>query len=170
MPLVVPQLRTITIGGAVTGLGIESSSFRNGLPHESVREMRGSSPATGEVVTATPDGEHADLFRALPQLLRHPRLRAAAASSTSSRARRSSACGTCASTTSTRSPPRSASIVAERSLGRRAGRLPRRHRLHRRRGLPHASARWADHGAVHLATTPASTSTTARSSSARPTT
>ena len=39
MPLVVPQLKTITLGGAVTGLGIESSSFRNGLPHESVTEM-----------------------------------------------------------------------------------------------------------------------------------
>ena len=33
VPLVVPQLRTITIGGAVTGLGIEAASFRNGLPH-----------------------------------------------------------------------------------------------------------------------------------------
>ena len=30
MPLVVPQLKTITLGGAVTGLGIESTSFRNG--------------------------------------------------------------------------------------------------------------------------------------------
>src|SRR4051812_23881442 len=30
MPLVVPELRTITLGGAVTGLGIESTSFRNG--------------------------------------------------------------------------------------------------------------------------------------------
>ncbi|HEY7989601.1 MAG TPA: FAD-binding protein, partial [Lapillicoccus sp.] len=38
MPLVVPQLRTITLGGAVTGLGIEASSFRSGLPHESVLE------------------------------------------------------------------------------------------------------------------------------------
>ena len=27
-PLVVPQLKTITLGGAVSGLGIESSSFR----------------------------------------------------------------------------------------------------------------------------------------------
>ena len=36
IPLVVPQLRTITLGGAVTGLGIESTSFRSGLPHESV--------------------------------------------------------------------------------------------------------------------------------------
>ncbi len=65
VPLVVPQLRTITIGGAVVGLGIESTSFRNGLPHESVVEADVLTGA-GEVVTATPDGEHADLFRALP--------------------------------------------------------------------------------------------------------
>ncbi len=65
MPLVVPQLRTITLGGAVTGLGIESTSFRNGLPHESVIEMDVLT-GTGEVVTARPDGEHADLFRAFP--------------------------------------------------------------------------------------------------------
>ncbi|GAB3874327.1 FAD-binding oxidoreductase [Terrabacter terrigena] len=65
VPLVVPQLRTITIGGAVTGLGIEAASFRNGLPHESVLEMRVLTGA-GEVVTATPDGEHADLFRTFP--------------------------------------------------------------------------------------------------------
>ncbi|HEX2262155.1 MAG TPA: FAD-binding protein, partial [Pseudonocardiaceae bacterium] len=35
-PLVVPQLKTITLGGATSGLGIEAASFRNGLPHESV--------------------------------------------------------------------------------------------------------------------------------------
>ena len=63
MPLVVPQLRTITVGGAVTGLGIESSSFRNGLPHESVRSMD-ILVGTGEIVTATPGGPHADLYRA----------------------------------------------------------------------------------------------------------
>jgi FAD/FMN-containing dehydrogenase len=65
VPLVVPQLRTITIGGAVTGLGIEAASFRNGLPHESVQQMR-ILTGDGEVVTATPDGEHADLFRTFP--------------------------------------------------------------------------------------------------------
>ena len=63
MPYVVPQLRTITLGGAVTGLGIESSSFRNGLPHESVLEMDVLTGG-GEVVTATPDGDRADLFGA----------------------------------------------------------------------------------------------------------
>jgi FAD/FMN-containing dehydrogenase len=65
MPLVVPQLRTITLGGAVTGLGIESTSFRDGLPHESVLEMDILTGA-GDVLTATPDGEHADLFAAFP--------------------------------------------------------------------------------------------------------
>jgi FAD/FMN-containing dehydrogenase len=65
MPLVVPQLKTITLGGAVTGLGIESTSFRHGLPHESVRAMD-VLLAGGDVVTATPDGEHADLFAAFP--------------------------------------------------------------------------------------------------------
>lgn len=65
MPLVVPQLRTITLGGAVVGLGIESSSFRNGLPHESVLAADVLTGA-GEVVTAEPGGEHEDLYRGLP--------------------------------------------------------------------------------------------------------
>lgn len=65
MPLVVPQLRTITLGGAVTGLGIESTSFRNGLPHESVLELE-ILTGDGEVVVARPEGEHADLFRSFP--------------------------------------------------------------------------------------------------------
>ena len=65
MPAVVPQLKTITIGGAVTGLGIESSSFRSGLPHETVRELEVLT-GDGQVVVATPDGPDADLFRAFP--------------------------------------------------------------------------------------------------------
>ncbi len=65
VPLVVPQLRTITLGGAVTGLGIESTSFRNGLPHESVLEMDVLTGA-GEVVTCSREGEHAGLFRSFP--------------------------------------------------------------------------------------------------------
>ena len=65
IPYVIPQLRTITLGGAVTGLGIESTSFRNGLPHESVIEMD-ILTGSGELVTAAPDGEHADLFDAFP--------------------------------------------------------------------------------------------------------
>ena len=67
IPLVVPQLKTITLGGAVTGLGIESTSLRNGLPHESVTEME-ILTGDGRVVTAAqgPGGEHAELFRGFP--------------------------------------------------------------------------------------------------------
>ena len=61
VPMVVPQLRTITLGGAVTGLGIESTSFRNGLPHESVREMDVFTGA-GEVVTCRPGDDLFDTF------------------------------------------------------------------------------------------------------------
>src|ERR1017187_1303097 len=39
LPAVVPQLKTITVGGAVSGLGIESSSFQYGLVHETVEAM-----------------------------------------------------------------------------------------------------------------------------------
>lgn len=63
-PLVVPQLKTITLGGAVTGLGIESASFRNGLPHESVLEMD-ILTGTGELLTVSPQ-QHTDLFRTFP--------------------------------------------------------------------------------------------------------
>jgi FAD/FMN-containing dehydrogenase len=63
-PLVVPQLKTITLGGAVTGLGIESASFRNGMPHESVLELDVLT-GTGEVLTASPE-QHPDLYRAFP--------------------------------------------------------------------------------------------------------
>ena len=39
LPTVVPQLKTITIGGAISGIGIESSSFKYGLVHETIEEM-----------------------------------------------------------------------------------------------------------------------------------
>jgi FAD/FMN-containing dehydrogenase len=65
MPLVVPQLKTITLGGAVTGLGIESTSLRSGMPHESVLEME-ILTGDGRVVRATEDNEYADLFRGFP--------------------------------------------------------------------------------------------------------
>jgi FAD/FMN-containing dehydrogenase len=65
MPLVVPQLKTITLGGAVSGLGIESSSLRNGLPHESVLEME-ILTGDGRVVTAAPDSEDSALYWGFP--------------------------------------------------------------------------------------------------------
>ncbi|MGH3274808.1 MAG: FAD-binding oxidoreductase [Streptosporangiaceae bacterium] len=65
MPLVVPQLKTITLGGAVSGLGIESTSLRSGMPHESVTEME-ILTGDGRVVTAAPGGEHDALYHGFP--------------------------------------------------------------------------------------------------------
>jgi FAD/FMN-containing dehydrogenase len=65
IPFVVPQLKTITLGGAVTGLGIESTSLRNGMPHESVIEMQ-ILTGDGRVVTATEHNSHHDLFFGFP--------------------------------------------------------------------------------------------------------
>src|SRR4029450_13747246 len=39
VPRVVPQLKSITLGGAVAGVGIEASSFRFGLVHDTIREV-----------------------------------------------------------------------------------------------------------------------------------
>ncbi len=65
MPTVVPQLKTITIGGAVTGVGIESSSFKFGLVHETILEMEILLP-DGSIVIATPKNEYRDLFYGFP--------------------------------------------------------------------------------------------------------
>ena len=67
MPAVVPQLKSITIGGAVGGIGIESSSFRYGLPHETVLEMD-VLLGSGEVICCTPNNEYRDLLRILEKL------------------------------------------------------------------------------------------------------
>ena len=64
-PRVVPQLKSITVGGAVAGIGIEASSFRHGLVHETVREAD-VALADGSIVTCTPTNEHAELFAGLP--------------------------------------------------------------------------------------------------------
>jgi FAD/FMN-containing dehydrogenase len=65
LPMVVPELKTITLGGGIAGLAIESSSFKYGLTHESVQEMD-VLLASGQVVTCRPDGEYSDLFYAIP--------------------------------------------------------------------------------------------------------
>ena len=65
VPTVVPQLKSITIGGAVTGVGIESSSFKYGLVHETVKEME-ILLSDGRIVVCTPDNEYKDLFFGFP--------------------------------------------------------------------------------------------------------
>ena len=64
MPTVVPQLKTITIGGAVTGVGIESSSFKYGLVHETIEEME-ILLGNGQVVIANKN-KNSDLFYGFP--------------------------------------------------------------------------------------------------------
>jgi FAD/FMN-containing dehydrogenase len=61
MPAVVPQLKTITVGGALAGVGIEATSFRQGLVHDTLQALDVLLPG-GDIVTATADNEHADLF------------------------------------------------------------------------------------------------------------
>ena len=67
MPAVVPELRNITIGGAISGLGVEASSFRYGLVHENVTEME-ILTGNGEAIKASAQ-ENADLFATVPNSL-----------------------------------------------------------------------------------------------------
>jgi FAD/FMN-containing dehydrogenase len=65
MPAVVPQLKTITVAGAVAGVGIEATSFRHGLVHDTLLELDVLLP-DGEVVHCAPDNAHSDLFFGFP--------------------------------------------------------------------------------------------------------
>ena len=65
MPAVVPQLKTITIGGAAAGVGIEATSFRHGLVQDTLLELEVLLP-DGHVVVCTPDNEQRDLFYGFP--------------------------------------------------------------------------------------------------------
>ena len=65
MPAVVPQLKSITIGGAAAGVGIEATSFCYGMVHETLQSLEILLP-DGEVVEAAPDNEHRDLFYGFP--------------------------------------------------------------------------------------------------------
>lgn len=65
MPAVVPQLRTITVGGAAAGVGIEATSFRHGLVHETLLSLD-VLLADGSLVEASPGNAHADLFYGFP--------------------------------------------------------------------------------------------------------
>ncbi len=64
-PLVTPELKHITIGGATVGIGIESNCFRHGFVHDGLIEAE-VVLADGRIVTCTAVNEHADLFGALP--------------------------------------------------------------------------------------------------------
>jgi FAD/FMN-containing dehydrogenase len=65
VPFVTPELKHITIGGAIVGLGIESNSFRQGFVHDSLIEADVLLPG-GQITRCSPEGDDAELFRALP--------------------------------------------------------------------------------------------------------
>ncbi len=65
LPTVTPELKGITVGGAIAGIGIESSCFRYGFVHDGVIEADVLLP-DGDIVTSSADGVHQDLFAALP--------------------------------------------------------------------------------------------------------
>src|SRR5262245_40284133 len=62
VPIVVPELKTITIGGAVAGCSIESMSFVHGGFHDTCLEYEVIA-ATGEVLTCTPDNQNKLVFQ-----------------------------------------------------------------------------------------------------------
>lgn len=62
VPIVVPELPTITIGGAVAGCSLESMSFRYGGFHDTCLAYEVLT-ADGEVLHCTPDNENALVFQ-----------------------------------------------------------------------------------------------------------
>ena len=61
LPAVVPELKTITLGGAAAGVGIEASAFRHGLVHETLLAFDVLT-GDGRIVTCRPDNAQRDLF------------------------------------------------------------------------------------------------------------
>jgi hypothetical protein len=62
VPIVVPELKTITIGGAVAGCSIESMSYVHGGFHDTCVEYE-ILTAKGDVLTCKPDNEHSLIFQ-----------------------------------------------------------------------------------------------------------
>jgi FAD/FMN-containing dehydrogenase len=62
VPIVVPELKEITIGGAVAGCSIESMSFVHGGFHDTCLEYEVIA-ATGDVLVCTPDNANALVFQ-----------------------------------------------------------------------------------------------------------
>lgn len=64
-PGITPELRHITVGGAIVGIGIESGCFRHGFFHDMAVELEVLT-GTGEIVVCSAKNEHAALFNAMP--------------------------------------------------------------------------------------------------------
>lgn len=64
VPIVVPELKTITIGGAVSGCSVESMSFVYGGFHDTCLEYEVIT-SRGDVITCTPENGHSLVFQML---------------------------------------------------------------------------------------------------------
>ncbi len=65
LPLITPELKHITIGGAIVGIGIESNCYKYGFVHDSLIETDVLLP-NGTIVTVTANNKYSDLFYGLP--------------------------------------------------------------------------------------------------------
>lgn len=65
LPTVAPELKHITIGGAIVGIGIESTSYQYGFVHDGLLEAEVLLP-DGRIIICNATNEYADLFQALP--------------------------------------------------------------------------------------------------------
>jgi FAD/FMN-containing dehydrogenase len=64
LPTITPELKHITVGGAIVGIGIETNSYRYGFVHNALLEAE-ILLADGTVVVCTTDNEHADLLEGM---------------------------------------------------------------------------------------------------------
>jgi hypothetical protein len=62
VPIVVPELSTITVGGAVSGCSLESMSFKYGGFHDTCLEYEVVT-SRGDILHCTPENEHALVFQ-----------------------------------------------------------------------------------------------------------
>src|SRR5262245_3171434 len=65
MPAVVPQLKTVTLGGAAAGVALEATSFRHGTVHDTIIEMDVLA-GDGNIYLCSLTNEHRDLFFGFP--------------------------------------------------------------------------------------------------------
>ncbi len=65
LPLVAPELKHITVGGATVGIGIETNSYKYGFVHDGLIEAEVLLP-DGQIVICNANNKYSDLFHGLP--------------------------------------------------------------------------------------------------------
>jgi Delta24-sterol reductase len=65
IPRVVPELKGISVGGAISGTAIETSSFRYGQFNDAIRRIWVLT-GDGSIIECTRDNDHKDLYYGLP--------------------------------------------------------------------------------------------------------